>query len=160
MEFAKTTARPAGAVDDSSLGHMAWREVFVSWRSRMVAFVIFVGAGMGGLARYAVSTWVQSAANVGFPWGTLIINVTGSLLLTLVYGLLEGTAAAPEWRAFLGIGVLGGYTTFSTFSYESVRLLQDGEWERAVLYVAGSVILSIAGAVLGFRLASVLLQRG
>jgi CrcB protein len=125
----------------------------------MVSFAIFVGAGIGGLARYAFSAWLQFAS-AGFPWGTLIINVTGSLLLTFVYGLLEGTAAAPEWRAFLGIGILGGYTTFSTFSYESVRLLQDGEWERALLYVMSSVVLSIAGAVVGFRLASVLLERG
>lgn len=125
----------------------------------MVSLAIFVGAGIGGLARYAFSAWLQSAS-ASFPWGTLIINVTGSLLLTFVYGLLEGTAAAPEWRAFLGIGILGGYTTFSTFSYESVRLLQDGEWERALLYVMSSVVLSILGAVVGFRLASVLLQRG
>jgi CrcB protein len=140
---------------------MAWREVFVYVEeAQMLSFVIFVGAGIGGLSRYAFSGWIQSTANAGFPWGTLIINVTGSLLVTFVYALLEAAAAAPEWRAFLGIGVLGGYTTFSTFSYESVRLLQDGEWERALLYVAGSVVLSIGGAVLGFRLASVLLQRG
>jgi CrcB protein len=126
----------------------------------MTALVIFVGAGLGGVARYAVSQWVQADAGANFPWGTLLINVTGSLLLTFVYGLLEGTAAAPEWRAFLGIGVLGGYTTFSTFSYETVRLLQDGEWERTLLYVLGSVVLSLAGAVLGFGLASGLLRRG
>ncbi len=126
----------------------------------MVAFVIFVGAGLGGLARYGVSTWMQHAAGAGFPWGTLLINVTGSLLLSAVYGLLEGTAAAPEWRAFLGIGVLGGYTTFSTFSYEAVRLLQDGGWARALLYVVGSIFLSLAGAVLGFRLAALVLGRG
>lgn len=126
----------------------------------MMAFVIFVGAGLGGLARYGISGWVQAAGGSGFPWGTLLINVTGSLLLTLVYAFLEGTAAAPEWRAFLGIGVIGGYTTFSTFSYESVRLLQDGEWERALFYIVGSVVLSLAGAVLGLSLGSALLRRG
>ena len=124
----------------------------------MVPFVVFVGAGVGGLARYAISLWIQSAAD-GFPWGTLIINVSGSLLLTGVYGLLEGTTAAPEWRAFLGIGVLGGYTTFSTFSYEAVRLLQDGDWERALLYVFASVVVSLGAAIVGFRLASTLLGR-
>ena len=125
-----------------------------------MAFMIFVGAGIGGLARYAVSVWVQSGTNGAFPWGTLIINVSGSLLLTFVYGVLDGATAPPEWRAFLGIGILGGYTTFSTFSYESVRLLQDGEWERALLYAAGSVVLSLGAAVLGFRLASLFLKRG
>jgi CrcB protein len=126
----------------------------------MTAFVIFVGAGLGGVGRYAVSAWVQSLGGAAFPWGTLLINVTGSLLLTFVYGLLDGTSAAPEWRAFLGIGILGGYTTFSTFSYETVRLLQDGGWEGAALYILGSVVLSLGAAVLGFRLASVVLQRG
>ena len=87
----------------------------------MLGLVIFVGAGVGGLARYAVSGWVQTATGSAFPWGTLLINVTGSLLLTLVYGVLDGISAAPEWRAFLGIGVLGGYTTFSAFSYELLR---------------------------------------
>jgi CrcB protein len=126
----------------------------------MVGLVIFVGAGIGGLARYAVSLWVQSAVDTGFPWGTLLINVTGSFLLTLAYGLLESSAAAPEWRAFLGIGVIGGYTTFSTFTYETVRLFQDGEWDRASLYIFGSVVLSLAGAVLGFGLSSHILHKG
>jgi len=129
-----------------------------------VAVAFFVGAGRGGLARHAVSLWVQSAAGAGFPWGTLLINVTGSVLLALAYGVLEGSAVAPEWRAFLGIGVLGGYTTFSTFSYEAVRLLQDGAWERSLAYVGGSVLLSLAGVALGFRLAAalagLLLRRG
>jgi CrcB protein len=126
----------------------------------MLALVIFVGAGIGGVARYAVGGWVQAATGAAFPWGTLLVNVTGSLLLMFSYALLEGTAAAPEWRAFVGIGVLGGYTTFSTFSFETVRLLQDGEWERAALYAVGSVVLSIAAAVLGVGLGSMLLRRG
>jgi CrcB protein len=126
----------------------------------MTALAIFVGAGLGGLGRYAVSVWLQRAAGGDFPWGTLFINVTGSLLLTLVYAVMEGLASPAEWRAFVGVGILGGYTTFSTFSYEAVELLQDGELGSAALYIAGSVGLSLAGAVLGFRLASILLQRG
>lgn len=125
----------------------------------MMAVVIFIGAGLGGVARYAVGTWVQESAGPTFPWGTLLVNVSGSLLLAFVYAFLEGTPAAPEWRAFLGIGVIGGYTTFSTFSYETVRLLQDGEWSRATLYVAASVVLSLGGAILGMGSAS-LLRRG
>lgn len=125
----------------------------------MLAFVIFVGAGVGGLARYAIGVWTQTAIGPEFPWGTLLVNVTGSFLLTLMYALLEGTASAPEWRALLGIGFCGGYTTFSTFSYETTRLLQDGEWRQASLYILGSVVLSLAGAVLGFRLGSTILQR-
>lgn len=124
----------------------------------MTALMVFVGAGLGGVARYAIGQWVQGAAGAAFPWATLLINVTGSAALTVVYGVLESTAAAPEWRAFLGIGLIGGYTTFSTFSYESIRLVQDGAWDRALLYVLGSVVLSLAAGVLGFGLASALLR--
>ena len=126
----------------------------------MLPVVIFVGAGLGGVARFALSQWVQASADAEFPYGTLVVNVSGSLVLALLYGVLESTAAAPEWRAFLGIGVLGGYTTFSTFSYETVRLMQDGDWGRAVLYVLASVVLSLGAAVAGFGVAAALLRRG
>jgi CrcB protein len=125
----------------------------------VLALVIFLGAGIGGLARYGMGIWTQTVTGPAFPWGTLLVNVTGSLLLTFLYVLLEGTAGSPEWRAFLGIGFCGGYTTFSTFSYETIRLLQDGEWRQATFYIVGSIVLSIAGALLGFRLGSMLLQR-
>lgn len=125
----------------------------------MTMLVIFLGAGLGGVARHAVGGWVQSATGGSFPWDTLLINVTGSMLLAILYAVVEGTAAAPEWRAFVGIGVLGGYTTFSTFSIDALRLLQGGEWGRALLYVTGSVVLSLAGAALALRAATVLLQR-
>lgn len=125
----------------------------------MLAFVIFIGAGIGGLGRYAVSTWIQSDAGA-FPRGTLVVNVSGSLLLTFVYGLLEGSTSTAEWRAFLGIGILGGYTTFSTFTYETIRLLQDGDWKLALAYIGSSVVFSLIAGVIGFRLAAGLLQRG
>lgn len=121
----------------------------------MAALVVFVGAGLGGVARYALSGWMQGAGGSSFPWATLIINVTGSLLLTFVYGLLDGAPGGAEWRTFLGIGLLGGYTTFSTFSLEAIRLFHSGDWERGLGYVVGSVALSLAGAMLGFRLASI-----
>lgn len=126
----------------------------------MVALVVFLGAGVGGVARYAMSLRIQQGAGTSFPWGTLAINVTGSLLLTLAYGMLAGTTAPPEWRAFLGIGFCGGYTTFSTFSFESLRLLQGGQWLRGASYMASSVFLSLLAAVLGFGIATLLLRRG
>ena len=119
----------------------------------MTVFAIFVGAGLGGVTRYALSAWIQDAAGAGFPWGTLVVNVSGSLLLTFGYAVLEGTTAPAEWRAFLGIGILGGYTTFSTFSYETLALLKDGEWTRAGFYAVASVLLSLAATFLGFALA-------
>lgn len=121
----------------------------------MLAFAVFVGAGVGGLARHGIGGWAQAAGQTGFPWATLLINVTGSLLLTFVYGVLDADSM-PVWRAFLGVGVLGGFTTFSTFSLDAVRLAQDGHWERALAYAVSSVGLSLGGAVLGLRLADAL----
>ncbi len=126
----------------------------------MTPLLVFIGAGIGGVARFFISGWIQNAAGAGFPWGILVVNVTGSLLLTLTVGLLESTTAAPEWRTFLAIGVWGGYTTFSTFSYETVRYLQDGEWGRALAYVLATVVVTLIAAVAGFRLASLIVQRG
>ena len=126
----------------------------------MVPLVVFLGAGIGGGARYVLGGWIQSASGAGFPWGTLIINVSGSLVLAFLYTLLEATAAPVEWRAFLGIGICGGYTTFSTFSYETVRLLLEGNWIASTGYVAASMLLSIAGALLGYGLANAALGRG
>jgi CrcB protein len=124
----------------------------------MLPLVIFLGAGLGGVARYAVGGWVQGAAGPAFPWGTLVVNVTGSLLLAFSYAIMEGTGASVAWRAFIGIGLLGGYTTFSTFGYESMRLVEDGQWTRAGVYILASVIISLLGVALGFRAAATVLR--
>ena len=125
-----------------------------------MALIVFLGAGLGGLCRYVLGGWIQDAAGAGFPWGTFVINVTGSLALGLLYALLEGTRARPEWRAFLGIGFCGGYTTFSTFGYETARLAQAGQWARALTYALGSLILVLAATFAGFRVAAMILRRG
>lgn len=126
----------------------------------MIPFLVFVGAGIGGVARYGVSAWVHQATGVAFPWGTLSINVSGSFLVAILYTILDATVAAPEWRVFLGIGFCGGYTTFSAFSYETMQLLQDGEWNRALLYIFGSLVLSLSAAAFGLGLSSALLRKG
>jgi CrcB protein len=120
----------------------------------MNALAVFMGAGFGGLARYTLGGWVQSGAGNAFPWGTLFVNVTGSLLLTFLVGGLDRSPNAAEWRLFLGVGLCGGYTTFSAFSYETIRLMQAGDWQRAASYVGASVLLCAAAAYLGFELAS------
>jgi CrcB protein len=112
---------------------------------------IAIGSALGGVGRYLVGGLVQRAAGAGFPAGTLVVNVTGSFLLGLFlrYGL-ETPTLTPEMRAFLTIGFCGGYTTFSTFSYETVALLEDGQWGRAALYAAASLVLSLGATLLGF----------
>jgi fluoride exporter len=115
---------------------------------------IAAGSAIGGMSRYLVGGLVQRMLDTTFPAGTLLINVTGSFLLGAIlrYGV-ETPTLTPELRAFLTLGVCGGYTTFSTFSYGTVALLEDGEWGRAGLYIGLSVLLSIAATVLGFALA-------
>ena len=115
---------------------------------------IAAGSAIGGVFRYLAGGLAQRLLDTTFPIGTLLINVTGSLLLGIFvrYGL-ETHTITPEMRAFLTVGFCGGYTTFSSFSYETAALLEDGEWTRAALYVIGSVILSLLGMFLGFVLA-------
>jgi CrcB protein len=126
----------------------------------MGAWIVFVGAGLGGMARYGLGSLVQPLTGASFPWGTLLVNVTGSLVLAFTYAFLDRTLAAPEWRLFIGVGICGGYTTFSTFSYESVRLLQEGELGRAAAYVLGSAALGILAVLVGLRFANTVVGRG
>lgn len=113
--------------------------------------LVMLGGAIGAMLRYGLGAWVQGLLGPGFPWSTFLINITGSLLIGLVLRLsLEG-ALSPEWRLFLAVGVLGGYTTFSTFSWETLTLVQQGEWLKAFLYVAGSVVLGFVLVWLAYR---------
>lgn len=115
---------------------------------------IAAGSAVGGVSRYLLGGVIQRLLDTTFPAGTLIINVTGSFLLGVIIRIAMDTPwISPEVRAFLTIGVCGGYTTFSTFSYESVAMLADGEWTRAALYVVASVGLSLLAAFLGLAAA-------
>lgn len=119
-----------------------------------MVWYIAVGSAIGGVSRYLLGGLTQRLIGGTFPVGTLLINVTGSFLLGLIlrYGV-ETATLTPEVRAFLTIGFCGGYTTFSTFSYETVVLAEDGQWTRAALYVALSVGLSLVATFLGFATA-------
>ncbi len=127
-----------------------------------VAYVA-VGAAIGGAMRYLATVYVQGRAGPGFPVATMLINISGSLLLGfLVAYLAETTAVRPELGLLLTSGVCGGYTTFSTFSYETFALMRDGEYQRAGLYIVLSVGLSLAAMFAGFAAArgAIHLQRG
>jgi CrcB protein len=124
-------------------------------------FYIALGGALGSLSRYWLGGVIQRVYPGTFPLGTLVINVTGSLLIGfLLRYSLDSAAVSAEVRAFLTIGFCGGYTTFSTFSWEAIRLIDDGDWRRATLYIAASVLLSLLATVLGIMLArQVLLLR-
>ena len=115
---------------------------------------IAAGSALGGVGSYLVGGLVQRLLDTTFPAGTLLVNLTGSFLLGLFLRYaLETPTLTPELRAFLTIGFCGGYTTFSTFSYETVALLEDGEWTRAGLYAALSVVLALGATLVGLLVA-------
>jgi fluoride exporter len=115
---------------------------------------VAVGSAIGGVSRYLLGGLIQRLLDTTFPAGTLLINISGSFLLgAILRYAIDTPTLSPEVRAFLTIGFCGGYTTFSTFSYETVALLEDGEWTRAGLYVGASVLLSLLGVFLGFVVA-------
>lgn len=126
----------------------------------MLPVYIAVGGALGALARYGLAGWIHGWAGASFPWGTLAVNAAGSLVLGVAVRLLEGTAASAEVRGFIAVGLLGAFTTFSTFSYETVALLQGGEWGRAAAYALGSLVVGVAGVIVGFGLAAVILRHG
>lgn len=113
------------------------------------------GAGIGGLTRYIAATWIMAKYGGRFPLGTLIINVSGSFLIgAFMTGLAQMVNPHPYWRLFLVVGVLGGYTTFSSFEFEMFQAARDGSRLMAVLYMASSVILGFAGVWIGTLLVS------
>ncbi|MEP6491803.1 MAG: fluoride efflux transporter CrcB [bacterium] len=127
-----------------------------------VFWAIALGAALGGVSRHYLSVFIQQRTGADFPTGTLIINVTGSFVLGfIVRYALHTDVITPETRAFLTTGFCGGYTTFSTFSLETARLLEDGEYGRAGLYVGASVAVALLATFLGFAAAQrVLAVRG
>ena len=117
-------------------------------------WAIAIGAAVGGVSRYYLSAAVQHRMGTTFPWGTLVINVTGSLVLGFLMRYAISTpAVSVEMRALLTTGFCGGYTTFSTYSYETATLIEDGQLGRAGTYALASVLLALAGTFGGFALA-------
>jgi CrcB protein len=112
--------------------------------------VVLAGAGLGGVARYVAGTWVMAKYGGRFPLGTFVINVTGSFLIGVLMTLLtERLNPHPNWRLFLVVGILGGYTTFSSFEYEAYQAVRDGARWMGMLYVTGSVLIGYLGVWLG-----------
>ncbi len=115
--------------------------------------LVFFGGGLGASLRHTVNILSARGLGTAFPWGTFIINISGSLVMGLIAGYLafKGGASQP-WRLFLMTGILGGYTTFSAFSLDTALLYERGEIAAALFYVLGSVVLSIAGLFAGLAL--------
>ena len=117
---------------------------------------VAVGSGLGGVARLACSDLAVRVTGHRFPWGTLLINIVGSLVIGYVAGF-AGRAhplGDPTVAVFLMVGVCGGYTTFSAVSLQTLTLAQEGAWRRAAFYVVASVLLCVVATALGFSAAA------
>lgn len=124
-------------------------------------FWVMLGGALGTGGRLALSAWALHAWGPAFPWGTLIINVSGSFAISLFAGLTgpEGRWLVPSrGRQFFLVGICGGYTTFSSFTYQTLALAHQGDWARAAGNVVGSVVLCLIAVWLGGAAAAMLNQ--
>ena len=119
-------------------------------RHGVTYLLIGIGGFLGANARYLVAGWITERLGSAFPYGTLIINVSGSFILGFFLEFISDRLFDhPNWRLFFAIGFLGAYTTFSTFSFESLALLQEGLYFRALANIGGSVILGLIAVLAG-----------
>ena len=114
------------------------------------ALAVALGGACGATLRYLISEFVSTRARADFPYHTMVVNISGAFVLGILMALAVDRAAVSHWwRLFLGVGLLGGYTTFSTFAFETVELMQEGAAAAAFLNAAGSVVLGVAAALVG-----------
>ncbi len=123
------------------------------WRT---VLIVGVGGFLGANLRYWLGGWLADRLGPTFPYETMVINVVGSFLLGVFMTLALHFTWAPEWRQLIAIGFLGSFTTFSTYEYESFRLIQEGLWLWASLNLLGSLALGLIAVILGIGLARIL----
>jgi CrcB protein len=126
----------------------------------MVYAYLALGGMLGTLARFSIGGWVHTWAGAAFPWGTLAINLLGSFLLGLAMRGAELSSLSPEIRGMITVGFCGAFTTFSTFTFETISLMQAGARVRASLYAFGSLGMGIVAVALGLSVANLLLRTG
>lgn len=115
-----------------------------------LVFIIGLGGGIGSMLRYLMQVFVSRHVSIAFPWGTFLVNCSGCFLIGLLYALsVKFTWMTMEWRMFLIAGLCGGYTTFSSFSYESISLFRQGAYSYFLLYTVLSVVLGLLATVAG-----------
>jgi len=122
----------------------------------MTLFLTALAGGVGGVLRFWVDTAVSRAARSVFPWGTIVVNTSACLILGLLTGLAYGGAGAEDLRTVVGVGMMGGYSTFSTASVEAVRLMRQRRHTASLAHAVGMLTLSLAAATLGIAVGEVL----
>ncbi|OWK32823.1 fluoride efflux transporter CrcB [Sphingomonas mucosissima] len=116
-------------------------------------FLVMAGGAIGAGLRHLVGRATLSAFGAAWPWGTLFVNIAGGFAMGLLAASVARVANGETWRLFLAVGVLGGFTTFSAFSFDAVVMMERGAWVQMLAYVLISVIGSIAALAVGFGLA-------
>jgi CrcB protein len=114
--------------------------------------IIGLGSFIGGISRYLLSKLIQTQFTMVFPFGTFAVNVMGCFLIGLVFGWSSKNYLEPTWQLFLTTGVLGGFTTFSAFSMETITMMNAGQTQSAILYVVLSMVVGLAGTIAGYAL--------
>jgi fluoride exporter len=116
----------------------------------LTLLLIAIGGAIGSIARFLVSTYVQSHARSGFPWGTYAVNATGCLAIGAVFGVFDAGDVGDAGLVFLVAGVLGGYTTFSTFSVENLKLLENRQYGWLLHNTAGQIVGGLFLVIIGY----------
>lgn len=120
----------------------------------MTYVYVIAGAVLGAPLRYFISSRMAAGMGIGFPWGTLLVNVTGCLAIGLVLGFADERGMSREARLLLVTGFLGSYTTFSSFAFETHQLIRDGDLARALAYILASNVAGLAAASIGWAVAT------
>ena len=122
----------------------------------MTALAVAVGGALGALGRYGLGTWVQQSTPTDFPLGTFAVNVLGCLLLGMTVSFMDATSASLVLKRFAAVGLLGAFTTFSTYSLETLAMLDQRLWGRAAGYALGSMALGLVALMAGMYIGAAL----
>lgn len=117
-----------------------------------VILLVGLGSFIGGIGRYLVTILIQNRFLSTFPYGTMVVNIIGCFLIGVIYGISDRGTMPSEWRIFLATGIMGGFTTFSSFSNDTVSMLRDSQYWAAFSYVAISVLIGLAATFSGISL--------
>ncbi len=128
------------------------KQIITNFAPEMIRIILIVGSGgfIGTIARYLANEFIKKISTANFPLGTLLVNITGCLIIGIIYGFIEkGKLLEPELRLFLTTGICGGFTTFSAFSVENIIMIRNGEFFYVFGYLALSILLGFTATYLG-----------
>jgi len=115
--------------------------------------IIGLGGAVGSIFRWLISQWMEKILGSGFPWGTLVVNFIGCLLIGVIIQVTDRPGISAEWRLLLATGFCGGFTTFSAFALENLKMLGVGNYQGFFIYVFGSVVAGVLGVLTGMKMA-------